>query len=57
MSLKFQLKVSESEPSVEPEIVDLATDPDLEIASGEFTGRSYGERGKCRKRNYNKYTH
>ncbi|KAK2142081.1 hypothetical protein LSH36_998g00024 [Paralvinella palmiformis] len=30
---KFEPNVSESEPSVEPEVVELATEPELEIAS------------------------
>ena len=34
---KFEPKVSQSEPSIEPEAVELATEPELEIVSVELS--------------------
>ena len=40
MRRKFQPKLSESEPSVEPEVSDPATESDVDILSVElFTGQ------------------
>ena len=45
MLRKFKPKVSESEPSVEPGVVELATEPELEIVSVK-PSTSHGDKEK-----------